>query len=63
MLQWRYSFAQSIGRTDLPGGSTEELFNSIRTKLLVLADETVVYPGHGQQTTIGYEKKANPYLS
>jgi len=55
-------FAESIGRTDLPGGSTEEILNSIRTKLLVLAEDTVVYPGHGPQTTIGHEKRANPYL-
>lgn len=55
-------FAESVGRTDLPGGSMEELLTSIRNKLLVLADDTVVYPGHGPQTTIGHEKAANPYL-
>ena len=55
-------FTESVGRTDLPGGSTEELLTSIREKLLGLAEETIVYPGHGPQTTIGHEKKANPYL-
>jgi len=55
-------FAQSIGRTDLPGGSIEELFTSIRTKLFVLDDTIVVYPGHGSQTTIGQEKTDNPFL-
>lgn len=55
-------FAESIGRTDLPGGSTEQLVTSIRTKLLVLPDETRVYPGHGPATTIAHEKRYNPYL-
>jgi glyoxylase-like metal-dependent hydrolase (beta-lactamase superfamily II) len=55
-------FAESIGRTDLPGGSTEELFTSIRGKLFILAETTVVYPGHGSQTTIGHEKTDNPFL-
>ncbi|MDD2212809.1 MAG: MBL fold metallo-hydrolase [Clostridia bacterium] len=55
-------FAGSIGRTDLPDGSFEALLNSIRTKLLVLADDVVVYPGHGSQTTIGDEKSVNPYF-
>ncbi len=55
-------FAESVGRTDLPGGSQAQLVGSIRTKLLVLPDDTKVYPGHGPATTIGHEKKHNPYL-
>ena len=56
-------FRASIGRTDLPGGNHETLLNSIRTQLFVLPDETIVYSGHGQPTTIGYEKKYNPFLA
>jgi len=56
-------FYQSIGRTDLPGGSHQTLINSIREKLFVLPDEVTVYPGHGKPTTIGFEKKSNPYLT
>ena len=55
-------FRQSIGRTDLPGGSLDVLLESIRTQLFTLPDETVVYPGHGPSTTIGYEKRNNPFL-
>jgi glyoxylase-like metal-dependent hydrolase (beta-lactamase superfamily II) len=55
-------FADSIGRTDLPGGSHEQLLASIRTKLFTLPDEVVAYPGHGPQTTIGHEKVHNPYF-
>jgi len=55
-------FQQSIGRTDLPGGDHQTLLNSIRQKLFVLPDETIVYSGHGDETTIGDEKKYNPYL-
>lgn len=55
-------FRSSIGRTDLPGGSYEQLINGIRKKLLLLPDETVVYPGHGPETTIGFEKTNNPFL-
>jgi hydroxyacylglutathione hydrolase len=55
-------FQRSIGRTDLPGGSFETLVNHIRNKLFVLPDETKVYSGHGPVTTIGEEKKYNPYL-
>ncbi|MCM1369413.1 MAG: MBL fold metallo-hydrolase [Candidatus Amulumruptor caecigallinarius] len=55
-------FADSIGRTDLPGGNMHELLNSIRTKLFTLPDNTVVYPGHGPETTIGYEKLHNAFL-
>lgn len=56
-------FRESVGRTDLPGGNTEQLLKNIREKLFVLPDEVVVYPGHGEETTIGYEKKHNPFLT
>jgi glyoxylase-like metal-dependent hydrolase (beta-lactamase superfamily II) len=55
-------FADSIGRTDLPGGSQAMLVLSIREKLLTLPEATRVFPGHGPETTIGHEKKHNPYL-
>jgi len=55
-------FRQSIGRTDLPGADHETLLNSIREKLYVLPDEVTVYPGHGPETTIGFEKKNNPFV-
>lgn len=55
-------FRDSIGRTDLPGGNHEELLTNIREKLYTLPDETVVYPGHGPETTIGYEKRNNPFI-
>lgn len=55
-------FAESIGRTDLPGGSQALLVLSIRSKLLTLPEATRVFPGHGPSTTIGHEKKHNPYL-
>ena len=56
-------FQRSIGRTDLFDGDYDELITSIRTKLLTLPDETIVYPGHGPKTTIREEKKYNPYLN
>lgn len=56
-------FAQSIGRTDLPGGNFETLINSIHQKLFILRDEVVVYPGHGPSTTIGEEKISNPFCA
>lgn len=56
-------FAGSIGRTDLPGGDTETLLTSIRERLLTLPDATVVYPGHGPTTTIGEERRNNPFLT
>jgi len=55
-------FQRSVGRTDLPGASTETLASSIHNKLFVLPDETIVYCGHGPSTTIGYEKENNPYV-
>lgn len=55
-------FENSIGRSDLPGGNHNQLMKSIKEKLLVLPDETVVYPGHGGNTTIEREKKNNPFL-
>lgn len=56
-------FRGSIGRTDFPGGSFETLATGIRTKLYTLPDETVVYPGHGPATKVGYEKRTNPFVS
>lgn len=55
-------FNFSIGRTDFPGCSYEQLINSIQGKLMVLPDETKVFPGHGPETTIGLERKHNPFL-
>ena len=56
-------FAQSIGRTDFPGGSYSTLIRMIKEKLLILPDDTKVYPGHMGPTTIGFEKKFNPFVS
>ena len=55
-------FQQSIGRTDLPDGSFEMLENAIRTKLYTLPDDTIVLPGHGGTTTVGDEKRTNPFV-
>jgi hydroxyacylglutathione hydrolase len=55
-------FANSVGRTDIPGGSTTQLIKSIKEKLCNLPDETVAYPGHGPATTIAQEKANNPFL-
>lgn len=55
-------FKNSIGRTDLPYGSHEDLVRNIKEKLFQLPDEVIVYPGHGPATTIGEEKEMNPYL-
>lgn len=56
-------FSESIGRTDLAGGDLDTLLQGIRSKLLTLPDKTVVYPGHGDKTTIGYERLHNPFLT
>jgi len=55
-------FYESIGRTDLPGGDFNTLIESIRTQLFTLPDDTIVFPGHGQETKIGYERMFNPFL-
>ena len=55
-------FAGSIGRTDLPGGNFDQIIDSIRSRLFSLPDETRVLPGHGPQTTIGEERRSNPFL-
>ena len=55
-------FAEGVGRTDFPGGSEPELLKSIQEKLFVLPDSTKVYPGHGPATTIGHEKRKNPFF-
>jgi glyoxylase-like metal-dependent hydrolase (beta-lactamase superfamily II) len=56
-------FAGGVGRTDLPGGSWETLERSIREVLFALPDETVLYPGHGPATTVGRERRSNPWLN
>ncbi len=56
-------FQRSVGRTDFPGSSGSTLIDSIKNKLLVLDDTTVVYPGHGPSTTIGEERRENPFLA
>ena len=55
-------FRGSVGRTDLPTGSMGQLVSSVRDRLFVLPDDTKVYPGHMEETTIGYEKKYNPFI-
>ncbi len=56
-------FAGSIGRTDLPGGDTRTLLESIRAQILTLPPDTVLHPGHGPQTTVGFEAASNPFLT
>jgi hydroxyacylglutathione hydrolase len=56
-------FAGSIGRTDLPGGSTDEMLASLGSRFLPLPDEMVVLPGHGPTTTVGRERATNPFLA
>jgi len=56
-------FNGSIGRTDLQGGNMEQLLNSIKSKILPLGDTFTIYPGHGDSSTIGVEKKSNPFLN
>lgn len=55
-------FNMSIGRSDFPGGNYNLLLSSIHTKLMILPDSTIVYPGHGPESTIGEEKRGNPFL-
>lgn len=56
-------FAESVGRTDFPGGSMSQLLSEIKEKLMKLPDDTVVYSGHGPVTTIGWERQYNPYIN
>jgi glyoxylase-like metal-dependent hydrolase (beta-lactamase superfamily II) len=56
-------FAGSVGRTDLPGGDLAVLENSIRSQIYTLPDATRVFPGHGPDTTVGEEKRSNPYVA
>jgi hydroxyacylglutathione hydrolase len=56
-------FCGSVGRTDLPGGSHRELLRSIEKKVLIREDDTVIYPGHGPATTVGEERRNNPFLN
>lgn len=55
-------FRESIGRTDLPGGNQQDLISNIQNKVYVLPERVMVYPGHGPPTTIGYERKNNPFV-
>lgn len=55
-------FRNSIGRTDLPGGNHQQLLDNIKQRLYTLPDDTIVYPGHGPSTTIGFEKNSNPFI-
>ena len=55
-------FCESIGRTDFPGGSYKEILNSIKTKILVLPEDTNILPGHGPTSTVGWERRRNPFL-
>jgi glyoxylase-like metal-dependent hydrolase (beta-lactamase superfamily II) len=56
-------FAGGIGRTDLPGGSLKTLLASIEHVLFKFPDDSIVWPGHGEQTTIGHERRTNPYVN
>jgi len=52
-----------VGRTDLPGGSWQEMVNSIKNKILTMPDEMIVLPGHGPHTTVGQERSSNPFIT
>ena len=56
-------FSGSIGRTDLPGGNYGMLINSIKSSILALPEDTVIYPGHGSSTNVAFERVTNPFLS
>ena len=56
-------FHRGIGTTLMPGSSRSQLINSIQTRLMVLPDDTIIYPGHGRETTIGAERRDNPYVT
>jgi glyoxylase-like metal-dependent hydrolase (beta-lactamase superfamily II) len=56
-------FYRSVGRTDFPGSSERELMRSVRTKIFTLPEDTVVYPGHGPETTVGQERLNNPFFT
>lgn len=56
-------FGGGVGRTDLPGGSSDALFSSIRERIFTLAGDTVVYPGHGERTTVARERESNPFFT
>jgi len=56
-------FRRGIGTTLMPGSSRRQLINSIQTRLMILPDDTIVYPGHGRETTIGAERRDNPYVT
>jgi len=56
-------FFGGVGRTDLPGGSWQEMVNSIKNKILTLPDEMIVLPGHGPHTTVGQERSSNPFIT
>ncbi len=62
MFSGDFLFAGTVGRTDLVGGSAEQMMASLRAKLLPLSDDIVVFPGHGEQTTVGKERATNPYV-
>lgn len=55
-------FRQSVGRTDLPGGNHQQLMDSISNAIYTLPEETIIYPGHGPETSVGFEKKNNPFI-
>ena len=56
-------FAGGVGRTDLPGGSHDILLRTIREKILSFEDDKILHPGHGPETTVGHERRTNPFLT